>query len=971
MPAEESAGSPNYDWSQVDNEVVVKIPVDGSVGKEKLKVTFASTHLFVAVAGTTVLDKELSGRVVADESYWSLEGEGQARSVVVSLCKKKTGQWRTLTKDEEETLPEKSVLDEDFDVMALEHDDDDPERVEEQLENEKKLEARYAKLKSEKGLDNEDTLQTFFALFDNCIQLYRLNKLSDYLEDVVPVCRKRTDKYKLKAVQALAFVRWKQSKFREALPLLLEMEEILGKGAALCENIAHTYNSLGNYEQAEDYFRQALRFIEQEHGPNRGNRGGVLLGLGLVRDRLGKQKEALPVCQKAYEFYKERANGAPASLQAKAGISCAKINAKLGNLLKAEEYIREAVQMYEVTCGATSPLTASAYHELGKCLWKQRKREGARQALKRAYEIESAKDAWDLVTLLEIHNLLMDTHLKETDHIERSKFAEYFQIAEYIVHRVKRELPQDGNAAVYYKAAAEMKAWGGRYAEAKELFQLALPLLKAETSTDCTGLIQSVDDMLAFCDRNLAGNQASPMDFEVPQHVGDNGEVEGIGERVEQEQRATEGVLIEELDDDDASPGATLDMKCAGATASADSAPPTIEYREAAPGDYAAVAEICRSCLVEPLIPDEASFAAHLQGAGSGLCWVAVQGPDPVGFAVCGSDGVFGHLMQLVAVGDHADLQKSRLADKCADSCRSWGLRALHTTVQHDSDDGFFEALGWSASHRVYSHPSDFRPPKKSRVATQQDEQAAACDTAVAPSSSSASACQAEVSELPKQPKEPSKLSRDDKDTTEYYSAWDKLNVERTLVEEDGMDPSIVPAQERQMEDFGYTDLDVSSKLTTYSWDQSDKFVSLRFPFDGVGALPAENVESVFRQRGVLLVITDTGGKRRWFKVPNLCKDIDVEASTKNVKADQVVLKLRKTASSEKWSELTDDKDKYQEKRQYRINHGDLKGATTEELLADMYQNATDEERAGLRDAMKVNREKRREEAEAASGKRK
>ncbi len=51
------------------------------------------------------------------------------------------------------------------------------------------------------GLEDETTLECFFALFDNCIQLYRLNKLSTYLEEVVPACRKRTDKYKLKAIR--------------------------------------------------------------------------------------------------------------------------------------------------------------------------------------------------------------------------------------------------------------------------------------------------------------------------------------------------------------------------------------------------------------------------------------------------------------------------------------------------------------------------------------------------------------------------------------------------------------------------------------------------------------------------------------------------------------------------------------------------------------------------------------------------
>ena len=35
----------------------------------------------------------------------------------------------------------------------------------------------------------------------------RLLRLSDYLEEVVPVCRKRGDKFYMKGIQALAFVR--------------------------------------------------------------------------------------------------------------------------------------------------------------------------------------------------------------------------------------------------------------------------------------------------------------------------------------------------------------------------------------------------------------------------------------------------------------------------------------------------------------------------------------------------------------------------------------------------------------------------------------------------------------------------------------------------------------------------------------------------------------------------------------------
>lgn len=895
------------------------------------------------------MDSELAGRVTPDDCFWALEGSGASRKLVLTLTKKKNGSWRALTKDEESDLPEKSTLDEDFDVMTLEHDDDDPERVEEQERNEKILEARYAKLKSEKGLNHEETLQTFFALFDNCIQLYRLNKLSDYLEDVVPVCRKRDDKYKLKAIQALSFVRWKQSKFREALPLMLEMEEILGKGAALCENIAHTYNSLGDYDNAEEYFRQALKFIEQESGLNRGNRGGVLLGLGLVRDRLGKHKEALPVVQKAYEFYKERANGAPASLQAKAAISCAKINCKLGNLVKAEAYIKEAVQMYEVTCGATSPLTASAYHELGRCLWAQRKRDEAQKALKRAYEIESMKDAWDLVTLLEIHNLLMDTHLKETANIERTKFKEYFKTVEYIVHRVKRELPQDGNAAVYYKAAAELKSWGGQYTEAKELFEMAIPLLKKETSTDCSGLIQTCNEMLGFCERNLQGTQKSPMDFSIPDKS-----------VAQAEEDISEGVKIEELPDDDDDD--TGDFKGPNGADGDDGVQfEEIEFEEGCrnvePSDFSQVvklsqavgpSQISHGC--EILLSDKATFSNYLRGAGASLCQALVRGSgsqeEVLAVALCSSDGIFGHVLQLLCSPQAKDKRKL-LMQTCVQKCNEKGLEALHASVNAKNDDGFFAGLDkWSQCKDVKFFSINLGEGSRKASTSKASASAAAAGSAY-PQASSGAAASSSVA-----PKDP-KLKRDD------YDAWNKLNVEKTLVAEDGLDPSIVPDMQKAAEDFGVGALDPCAKLTTYSWDQSDKFVTIYVTLEGAATYPAESVQVIFKPKGVLLTVDEASGKKRWFKIPNLCKDINTGDSTKKIKTDSIALKLKKVAPGENWSDLTDDKDRYKERREYRINHGDLKGATTEELLADMYQNATDEERAGLRDAMRVNREKR------------
>jgi tetratricopeptide (TPR) repeat protein len=190
-------------------------------------------------------------------------------------------------------------------------DDDDVEDAVLQQQQEVRLEAAFNALKEERGLDDEQTLAAFFEFFNIGIQLYHLNKLSRYLTDIVPVCRSRGDSFKLKAIQASAFVLWKQQHLDEAVALFHEMESLMGKNAALCENIAHTYNSLGDYHKAEDYFRQSLQLIEagcKSGGTATGaNRGGVLLGLGLVRDRLDRPEEALPILEQAYEFYKQRA----------------------------------------------------------------------------------------------------------------------------------------------------------------------------------------------------------------------------------------------------------------------------------------------------------------------------------------------------------------------------------------------------------------------------------------------------------------------------------------------------------------------------------------------------------------------------------------------------------------------------------------------------------------------------------------
>jgi len=369
---------------------------------------------------------------------------------------------------------------------------------------------------------------------------------------------------------------------------------------------------------------------------------------------------------------------------------------------------------------------------------------------------------------------------------------------------------------------------------------------------------------------------------------------------------------------------------------------------------------LCKACGLESLLPGEAAFDRHICGPGAGLCWAAER-PDGElsGFALCGSDGVFSQILQLAVVPSESSAERLRrdLIRQCVGACRLQGLRSLRMTALSEADAQLAAELGGSECHRIYEFLGN--EDKAGTVdAAASGEVAPRTGTGAATSSSASAAGASEAH---------AKLKRDDKKLDSYYNAWDKVDVDKALVAEEGGDPSVVPAAVGSIESFAeFGVLDVSTKITKFAWDQSDKFVSIYVPFEGAGALPGGAVECHFRPHGVLLLV-NKAQKQHWYKVPNLCKEIDVQASKKTVKADQVAIKLKKLETSVQWSDLTDEKDRYQKRREYRINHGDLKGATTEELLADMYKHANDEDRAGLRDAMRVNREKRAEEAKRAT----
>eukprot|EP01099_Mayorella_cantabrigiensis_P003848 TRINITY_DN288_c0_g1_i3.p1 TRINITY_DN288_c0_g1~~TRINITY_DN288_c0_g1_i3.p1 ORF type:complete len:420 (-),score=95.20 TRINITY_DN288_c0_g1_i3:15-1223(-) len=370
------------------------------------------------------------------------------------------------------------------------------ETYESQINNEEQIEKYYYKIKQSKGIQDELVLIVFFKLFDIWIGLYRLHKCDKELSEIYPACKTRNDQYQIKAIQALAFTRWKQSRFVEAISLFEEMEKLVPPSASLYENMGHTFNSLGRHEKAEEYFNKAL--------PSTSNRGGVLLGLGLLKDRRGHTKEALPICLEAYEWYKSKFQHlGDSSLMAKSGMSVSKLYHKLNQLKEAEKYAAEAVEIFVKTCGETSPLVGNARKELGDVYMDMNELDKALHQYEKAYEIEAIKDNVCLVSLMEIHNAIIKIHLSDEKKKQglatlQQRFRPYEDVLEKAYQNIKTSLPQDGNSAVYYKLAAELYCLSGNYQKAVTRFDEAMTLFRNEKSCDCSDLIQECQTLYQF-----------------------------------------------------------------------------------------------------------------------------------------------------------------------------------------------------------------------------------------------------------------------------------------------------------------------------------------------------------------------------------------------------------------------------------------------------------------------------------------
>ena len=305
------------------------------------------------------------------------------------------------------------------------------------------MQSLFQTFKSQLGLDHDLTLNALIDCAYELIKAYQLTACEQLLEQGYEACKARgtDDSFYVKMIQAMAFLSFKQSRFSRAVELFEEMRTLLGPNPSLLENTGHAYNSIGDQKNAKRCFSEALELCQKDTS-HKAHRGGLLLGLGLVKTRQGDLEGGLIDLEEALQWYIDEHEGQDNALIAKAHVSVAGTLEQLKRESDAEPHYSEAIRIFRATCGEINPLTADALRKLGLCLASQLKWEEAYDILSTSLVSSVGIDTYsiNLNSIVEIVILLgkcqenIPDRAQEKLHIElvRHALLRLLQVDEHI-----------------------------------------------------------------------------------------------------------------------------------------------------------------------------------------------------------------------------------------------------------------------------------------------------------------------------------------------------------------------------------------------------------------------------------------------------------------------------------------------------------------------------------------------------------
>lgn len=326
--------------------------------------------------------------------------------------------------------------------------------VECQFQQYETYKSRFLTLAAEKGNEHVHTLKAAFDYYSSLITQYRLTECDELLDKIYSTCVSRGNwsSFYILAIQARAFLRFKQGRYEESLDYFHKQIDLQGPNQIIYENMALAYSRLNQPNEASTAYARAILLIRQQSQDNQ-KLATLLLGLSTV---LENPEDALAVLEESLKMLQIRYDK-PHSLMAKTLGAMGDLHMKQQNLIKAEKCYSEAVRIFIDTCGLETPLTSNAMHKHARSLTLLNEKQKAIDTFIESLNIWAKVDNDSFEPNAIVEALLTLTKIYEDDPSLGKMSNELILALESIQRKIENSsLADDLNTACLLKFITEM-----------------------------------------------------------------------------------------------------------------------------------------------------------------------------------------------------------------------------------------------------------------------------------------------------------------------------------------------------------------------------------------------------------------------------------------------------------------------------------------------------------------------------------
>jgi len=149
-------------------------------------------------------------------------------------------------------------------------------------------------------------------------------------------------------------------------------------------------------------------------------------------------------------------------------------------------------------------------------------------------------------------------------------------------------------------------------------------------------------------------------------------------------------------------------------------------------------------------------------------------------------------------------------------------------------------------------------------------------------------------------------------------------------------------------------------KITTYAWDQSEKFLKLYITVPGAAPGQDGRIRFDVQNKSVDLNADDIAGKNYFFNLKGLLHPIIADGSTFKLKKDEILLMLKKKDDGRTWTYITEVEMINKEKNKPKMDDNSDPNASLMKMMKQMYDEGDDEVKRNINKAWSENQEKKR-----------